>query len=125
MEETQKSGLLELVIVEGEKNALLAALKVCRGDQPLVFEGWKEESKLEWIERLLGTIENIQLQYGCPWFPEQMSGVYAGKLAFIKDLKPFLVDVLTLYVSGFPNKYEGVDSWEDEAIILIRRLAPS
>ncbi|MEA1926435.1 MAG: hypothetical protein U9M90_04350 [Patescibacteria group bacterium] len=122
MAEEQKSELMELVIVEEEKDALLTALKMCRGDWSEAFKGWKDEGKRAWTDRLLEGVESVQLRFGCPYFPEQMSGIYAGKLTFIRELKPFLIDVLTLYIGGFPDEYGGADYWKKEAVHLICRL---
>ena len=53
----------------------------------------------------------------------QDDGVFKGEFVFIRELKPFLVDVLTMYVGGFPDEYKGAEIWKKEVFQIMRRLA--
>ena len=124
MQEKQKSRLLELFLAGEEKNALLAALRICRGDYPWAFEGWKKESCQIWLDKLEEAIENV-LQDSYPWHLMQSEVKSTSKLEFVEVLKPFLVDTLMLYVGGYPTEYGGADIFRAEAFCLIRKLALS
>jgi len=119
----EKSELVGLDIVGEEKDALLSALRMCRGDYSWAFKGWKKESCQIWLSRLEEDVENVQLEYICPWRPMQENEVRMGKLVFVKNLKPFLVDVLIFYIGGFPDEYGGAELWKKEVCSLIRRMA--
>ena len=113
------SGLIRLIIGENEKNALITAFKMCRGDWPWAFEGWKSHQL--WLEKLIDAAKNVQLKYVYVWHPMQDK----GEFVFVRELKPFLMDVLTMYVGGFPDEYGGAEIWKKEVFCLIRKLALS
>ncbi len=113
------------IIGEEEKKALLTAFKMCRGDWPWAFEGWKIESHQIWLEKLIDAAKDIQLKYVYAWHPMQDDRVLKGEFVFVGGLKPFLVDALTMYIGGFPDEYKGAEIWRREIFLLIRRLALS
>lgn len=111
-----------IMITEKEKNALLAALRICRGDYSNAYKGWKGEEPLD---SLLEIVEDIQLKCAEPWHPMQTSGVNVGELLFNREQKGLFVEVLLFYIGGYPDEYKGADFFRKEATRLIYKLAVS